>query len=175
MGASLQGQIEGFSYLFQDYKFNGEIDFFGTDCQNVCLKIENAKSITGDALLLYREFKDSLLNEPQDIVACPDALCYGCTDEGALCVDGAVKSRGSNECDLVCEPCNDEECKPCNHKGNCILRGDNAVCQCQPFARGETCDKVCPGVTEVYNGITTTLIGPECYSFGRCDDNAECI
>ena len=26
-GASLQGQIEGFSYLFQDYKFNGEIDF----------------------------------------------------------------------------------------------------------------------------------------------------
>ena len=89
--------------------------------------------------------------------------------------DGAVKSRGSNECDLVCEPCNDEECKPCNHKGNCILRGDNAVCQCQPFARGETCDKVCPGVTEVYNGITTTLIGPECYSFGRCDDNAECI
>ena len=164
-----------FEYLFGQYKFDGEVDFFGNNCQNICLKVEGTKSITGDAFKLYRELKDNLLDNPMDLIGCPDAMCYGCTGEGALCIDGAVKSRGSNECNVICEPCDDVECKPCNHKGNCILRGQNAVCQCQRYARGLTCEKICPGVSEVYNGITTTLTGPECYGFGQCNDNAECI
>ena len=163
---------QDFHYLFNDYKFDGEVEFYGNNCEKICLKVENARSLQKDALALYNALKESTL----DVIACPDALCYGCSDQDdALCVDGAVKSFRSRECNLICEPCDFNICKPCNHRGDCILRGDIPVCQCQQYARGGTCEKICPGITEVYNGITTTLIGPECYGHGQCDDNAVCL
>ena len=173
-GVSLPDNNPDYHYLFNEYTFQGEVDFIGGNCQIICLKLENARSLRDDALQLYNDIKNNLIDNPDNIIACPDALCYGCTDTGALCVDGAVKSRGSVECNLICEPCDDNICQPCNHRGTCVLRGDNPTCQCQPLARGSTCEKICPGVTEVYNGITTLLIGPGCYGHGQCNDEAIC-
>ena len=113
---------------------------------------------------------------PLSVLACPDALCYACdaTSREALCVDGALKSEASRECNVVCDPCTEQSCRPCTRRGTCQLRGDFAVCTCNPLSRGLVCESLCPGVTEIFNGPSATLVGPACYGNGVCNDNAVC-
>ena len=152
----------------------GEIEYMGSRCDLGCLKVENTRILSGTALEVY-----DLLSEKagvDNILACPEASCYGCDPENreALCVSGFLKSLNSKICDLQCGPCTTEYCKPCSRRGECVLRGSSPICVCDPRSRGTGCEDLCPGVTEVFNGIASTLSGNECYSNGVCDDFAKC-
>ena len=151
----------------------GELEFLGTRCDLVCVKQMNSRVLSGDALEVYEIMKEGA---PLSVLACPDALCYAC-DSGsreALCVDGALKSEASRECDTVCDPCTEQSCRPCSRRGACNLRGDYAVCACNPLSRGLVCESLCPGVTEIFNGPSAVLVGPECYGNGICNNEAVC-
>ena len=155
-----------------EYNF-GEVEFLGAKCDLACFKVENERSIKGTAKDVY----DMLLEKaPQDVLACPEASCYACdaASRSALCVDGFLKSVNSRVCDLACGPCTDEVCKPCSRRGECVLRGSSPICVCDPRSRGTGCQDLCPGVTEVFNGISSTLTGTECFANGVCNDFAEC-
>ena len=152
----------------------GEIEYLGVDCDLICFKQNNARSLSGDALTTYNMLLDAA---PLSVLACPDALCYACDADSreALCVDGALKSESSRVCDIVCDPCTESSCRPCSRRGKCSLRGDYAVCACNPLSRGLACETLCPGVTELFNGPTAILTGQECYGNGVCNDAGTCL
>ena len=150
-----------------------EVEFLGSDCDLICIKAENVRSLKGTALETYEFY---LAKSPFNTLACPSALCYGCdpSTREALCVDGALKSFSSKECDVSCGPFTNEFSKPCNRRGICSLQGDTPVCQCNALSRGKECGTLCPGVTELFNGLSSTLVGPECSSQGSCNDDGVC-
>jgi hypothetical protein len=150
---------------------NYQISFLGADCDLICVQSENYRTLQGPALERYNFY---LEKSPENTLACPGVSCYGCSTETreALCVDGSLKTY--KECDVSCGPCTNTFCKPCNRRGICQLQGDVPVCQCDSFTRGAECEVLCPGVTEVFNGISTTLNGPECNSNGQCNDAGVC-
>ena len=150
-----------------------EVEFLGSDCDLICIKSENVRSLQGAALETYEFY---LAKSPLNTLACPSALCYGCDVQSreALCVDGALKSFSSKECDIGCGPYSTFS-KPCNRRGICSLQGDVPLCQCNALTRGKECETLCPGVTELFNGLTSTLVGPECSDHGSCNDDGVCV
>ena len=150
-----------------------EVEFLGSACDLICVKEDNYRFLQGQALESYEFY---LAKAPLDTLACPGALCYGCNPQTreAQCVDGALKAFGSKECDISCNPCTNSFCKPCNLRGICRLQGDTPICQCDALTRGAECETICPGVTETFNGITSTLSGPECSANGVCNDDGLC-
>ena len=133
-----------------EYNF-GEVEFVGPRCDSMCVKANDARNIVGEAFEVY-----SMLTEkaPFNVVGCPDNACYNCDPltGDALCIDGFLKSLISRECDLNCGPCNEETCRPCSRRGECILRA-TPICVCAPRTRGTGCETLCPGITEVFNGL----------------------
>ena len=150
-----------------------EVEFLGSSCDLVCVKADNYRFLQGIALERYDFY---LGKAPLNTLACPGALCYGCNPQTleAQCIDGALKSFGSRECDVSCTPCTNSFCRPCNLRGICRLQGDTPICQCDPLSRGPECETICPGVTETFNGISSLLVGPECSSNGQCNDDGVC-
>lgn len=154
-----------------EYSF-GEVDFVGPTCSNVCVKVKNARKIEAEAFEVYSFLQEKA---PDKVVGCPENSCYDCDaiTGDAQCVDGYLKSLNSRECDLNCGPCDNEACNPCSRRGECVLRG-SPICVCDPKSRGSGCELLCPGVTEVFNGIVPTLTGSECFANGVCNDFAVC-
>ena len=150
-----------------------EVEFLGAACDLICVKEDNYRFLQGQALERYEFY---LAKAPLNTLGCPGALCYGCDPQTreAQCVDGALKSFGSKECDVSCSPCTNSFCKPCNFRGICRLQGDTPICQCDALTRGAECETICPGVTETFNGISSTLSGPECSANGVCNDEGVC-
>jgi len=151
----------------------GEIEFLGARCDLGCFKVENTRIISGNALEVYSMLSEKAVD---NILACPEASCYGCSADTreALCVSGFLKSLNSKICNLQCGPCTSQYCKPCSRRGECVLRGSSPICVCDPRSRGTGCEDLCPGVTEVFNGIASTLSGTECFGNGVCNDFAGC-
>ena len=154
-----------------DYNF-GTVEFVGPRCDTICVKPTNTRVIVGDALDVYTMFQEKA---PLSVVGCPENACYDChpVTGDAQCVDGFLKSLNSRECDLNCGPCTQDDCRPCSRRGECVLRG-SPVCICDPRTRGTGCELLCPGITEVFNGIIPTLSGTECFGNGVCTDFAQC-
>jgi hypothetical protein len=153
-----------------------EVEFLGSDCDLICIKAKGVRSFQGAASETYQTY---LAKSPLNVLACPEVVCYGCDPQTreAQCVDGSLKSFSSKECDVSCGPCGSSGtsfCKPCNRRGICLLQGDTPICQCNALTRGKECDTVCPGVTELFNGLSTTLVGPECSSSGSCNNEGLC-
>ena len=146
-----------------------EVEFMGASCDLVCVKAENVRSLQGAALERYEFY---LAKAPLDTLACPGSLCWACDPQSreALCLDGALKSFGSRECDIACGP----DRRPCNRRGLCRLLGDQPQCQCEPETRGKECEVLCPGVAESFNGLTTILSGEECTGRGQCNEGGQC-
>ena len=151
-----------------------EVEFLGPSCDLICVKSDNARAMQDKALEAYDFY---LAKAPLDTIACPGKLCYGCdgTTREALCVDGALKSFNSPVCDVACGPCTDSFCKPCYRRGVCTLVGDQPQCQCPGLTRGPTCELLCPGVIETFNGLRSILSGQECNGNGVCNDEAACL
>ena len=154
-----------------EYDF-GVVEFVGPRCDSICVKPSNARTIVGNAFEVYTMFKEKA---PQSVVGCPENACYDCNPitGDAQCVDGFLKSLNSRECDLNCGPCTEDDCRPCSRRGECVLRG-SPICICNPKTRGTGCELLCPGVTEVFNGLIPTLSGQECFGNGICTNFAQC-
>ena len=154
-----------------EYDF-GTVEYLGPKCHNICVKPKNVRKIEGDAADVYFMFKEKA---PLNVVGCPENSCYDCdaVTGDAQCIDGFLKSLNSRECDLNCDPCTEDTCRPCSRRGECVLRG-SPVCVCDSRTRGLGCETLCPGITEVFNGIVPTLTGSECFSNGICNNFGTC-